>query len=72
MSAATTQFDKISNNLADAHAIADLLVGQDQDDVPSATIHRIGFMLLDLIEGADTAAKKLFKEYQQRVQGGAS
>ena len=68
---AVIQFDKIASKLADAHAIADLLISQDQDDVPSGTVHRVGFMLLNLIEGADKAANKLFKEYQ-RAQGGAS
>ena len=69
---AVTQFDKITRKLADAHAIADLLISQDEDPVESQTARRVGYMLLDLIEGADTAAKKLFKEYRQRVQGGES
>ena len=68
---AVTQFDKIAKKLADAQAIADLLVNQDEDPVESQTARRVGYMLLDLIEGADKAANKLLKEYQ-RVQGGES
>ena len=65
---AVTQFDKIAKKLADAQANADLLVNQDEDPVESQTARRVGYMLLELLEGADKAAQKLFKKYR-RVQG---